>query len=149
MTNNTFFSIIKNTYIDNSYSNNNSFDNDLFNNYSYWPCKLGKCKVEKVIYGKIKILRVVYFIFFDLPLIVHGFYFLIIFKKFEFKILYIILYQVAEYIVLLIIFIINLRDTQSCFYSKDNPKIFYKENIKNYYLLLILFDKIFNKFSLN
>ena len=132
MTNDTFFSIINNTYIDNSYSNNNSFDNDLLNNYSYWTCKLGKYKVEKVIYGKIKILRVIYFIFFDLPLIAHGFYFLITFKKFELKIIYIILYQVAEYIVLLIILIINLRDTQNCFYSKDKPKIFYKEIIIYY-----------------
>ena len=149
MTNNTFFSIINNTYIDNSYSINNSFHKDLFNNYSYWPCKLGKCKVEKIKFGKIKILRVVYFIFFDLPLIAHGIYFLFTFKKFEFKKSHIILYQLAEYIVLLIIFIINLIDTQSCFYSDDDPKIFYKENIKNYNLLLILFDKIFNKFSLN
>ena len=42
MTNNSFFSIINNIYIDYSYSNNSFFDNDLFNNYHYWPCKLGK-----------------------------------------------------------------------------------------------------------
>ena len=58
-----------NTFINNSYSNNNSFDNDLPNNYSYWYCDKGKCKVDKVKYEKIKILRVV---FFDIPLIVHG-----------------------------------------------------------------------------
>ena len=85
MTNNTFFSIINNTYIDNSYSMYNSFHKDLFNNYSYWPCKLGKCKVEKIKFGKIKILRVVYFIFFDLPLIAHGIYFLLTFKNLNLK----------------------------------------------------------------
>ena len=61
MTNESFFPIINNTY-----SNNNFFDNDLFSNYSYWPCKLGKCKVEKVILNEIKILRIVYFILFIL-----------------------------------------------------------------------------------
>ena len=67
--------------------------------------------IKKVKYGKIIILRVVYFVFFNLPLIAHGFYFLKSFKKFEFKKLYIISYQVAEYMFLLNIFIINFTDT--------------------------------------
>lgn len=147
-TNNSVFSIINKAYINYSYSNNNSFGNDLFNNYCNWQNKLEKCKVEKVIFSKIKILRVVYFILFDLPLIFYGICFLKTFKKFKFKIYFIILYQVSEYILLLIIFIVNLRDTQSCFNSKDNPKIFYKDiNYDN--ILFILCDKIFNKLCLN
>ena len=110
-----------NTFINNSYSNNNSFDNDLPNNYSYWYCDKGKCKVDKVKYGKIKILRVVYFVFFDIPLIAHGIYFLKSFKKLEFKKKYIISYQAAEYIFLLRMFFFNFRDTQSSFSSKDGP----------------------------
>ena len=145
MTNETFFPIINNTYS----NNNNSFGNNLFSNYSYWLCKLGKCKVEKVILNKIKILRIVYFILFEVPLIIYGMYFLKTFKKLKFKKKYIISYQVAEYILLLIIFIINLTDTKSCFYSEENPKIFYKENKRNYNFLLILCDIIINKFSLN
>ena len=143
MTNESFFPINNNTN-----SNIISFCNDLFNNYSYWSCELGKSKVEK---GKneIKILRIVYFILFEMPLIFYGMYFLKTFKKFKFKKMYIILYQVAEYILLLIIFIVNLTDTKICFYSEDNPKIFYKENKRNYNFLLILCDIIINKFSLN
>ena len=118
------FCIINN----NTYSNKNSFGNDLFSNYSYWPCKLGKCKVEKVRLNKIKILRIVYFILFEVPLILYGICFLGTFKRFKFKKKYIILYQFAEYILLLFLFIVNLTDTKSCFYSEDNPKIFYKEN---------------------
>ena len=144
MTNETFFPNINNIYW-----NNNSFGNDLFSNYSYWPCKLGKCKVDKVILNKIKILRIVYFILFEVPLIFYGMYFLKTFKKFKFKKMYITSYQVAEYILLLIIFIINLTDTKSCFYSEENPKIFYKEHKRNYNYLLLLCDIIINKFSLN
>jgi len=143
-TNESFFPIINNTY-----SNNNLFDNDLFSNYSYWPCKLGKCKVEKVILNEIKILRIVYFILFEIPIIFYGMYFLKTFKKFKFKKKYIIIYQVAEYLLLLSIFIVNLTDSKSCFYSDDNPKIFYKESKRSYNFLLILCDKIINKFSLN
>ena len=98
------------------------------------PCKLGKCKVEKVRLNKIKILRIVYFTLFEVPLILYGICFLRTFKRFKFKKKYIILYQFAEYILLLFLFIVNLTDTKSCFYSEDNPKIFYKENKRNYIL---------------
>ena len=118
---------------------NNSFDNDIFNNYWYWPCKLGKCKVEKAKFNKIKILRVLYFIIFDLPFIVHGIYFLKTFEKITIQKWIIILYQLADYILLFIIFIVNLIDTESCFYSEDNPNIFHKQN-KSFNILIILLD---------
>ena len=80
-----------------------------------------------------------YFIIFNLPFIVHGIYFLKTFKKFNIHKWIIILYQVADYILLFIIFIVNLIDTQSYFYSEDNPNIFHKQN-KSYNLLIILLD---------
>jgi len=102
VTNESFFPINNNTN-----TNNNSFDNNLFSNYSYWLCKLGKCKVEKVILNEIKILRIVYFILFEMPLIFYGMYFLKTFKKFKFTKKYIIIYQVSEYILLIILFVFN------------------------------------------
>jgi len=125
MINESFFPINNNTN-----TNNNSFGNDLFSNYSYWVCKLGKCKVEKVILNKIKKLRIVYFILFEIPLIFYGMYFLITFKRFKFTKKYIIIYQVSEYLLLLILFIVNLTDTKSCFYSEENPKIFFIKKTK-------------------
>ena len=146
--NKTFFPIINNTYIDNSFSNDNFIGKDSFTNYSYCPCKLSKCELIKIKYNKIMILRIIYFLFFDVPLICHGIFFLIIFKKIKIKKCYIFLYQFAEYIFLLYVFVINIMDNENGFYfEEDAPQKIFRVIKKNYNLLFILFDKMFNKFS--
>ena len=116
-------------------SNNNSKYKNTINN-NYWYCQYGKCNVNKILFNMTKILKLIYFVGFDLFLIVYIFIFLFIFKKvIQLKDDWLIIYQLFGHILLIGIFLSNLFDTKKC--VKVNGNLFNKDNeIDLIYLIL-------------
>jgi hypothetical protein len=122
---------------------NNAMNNE--NKTNFWFCRYGKCYVKEIKFSLFKALKLLYFIVFDLPLIIYKLQFLFTFKKIQLNDNFLVIHQIIEYIISFCLFFLNYKDNEKCI--KIEGDIFSKNNEIDYILLIA--DIILNKILLN
>ena len=122
---------------------NNAMNNE--NKTNFWFCRYGKCYVKEIKFSLFKALKLLYFIVFDLPLIIYKLQFLFTFKKIQLNDNFLVIHQIIEYIISFCLFFLNYKNNEKCI--KIEGDIFSKNNEIDYILLIA--DIILNKILLN
>ena len=101
--------------------------------------------LKKLNFCLFKALKLLYFIVFDLPLIIYKLQFLFTFKKIQLNDNFLVIHQIIEYIISFCLFFLNYKNNEKCI--KIEGDIFSKNNEIDYILLIA--DIILNKILLN
>ena len=119
-------------------------NDDYENKTNFWFCRYGKCYVKKIKFSLFKAFKLLYFIVFDLPLIIYKLQFLFTFKKIQLNDNFLVSHQIIEYIISFCLFFLNYTDNEKCMKIEGN--IFNKNNKIDYIILIV--DIILNKILL-
>lgn len=109
------------------------------NDKKFWYCEDEKCKVESIKFDWDKFLRIVYLFGFDLVYLVNQWHFLHDFQRRVLGNYNAQCYQLAEYLLIILIYSYDLFNDKICVES-GIKNIFYKNKILSFDLILLFID---------